>query len=67
VVHELNELILPQDINQGQKILLRLRPAHAPDTMYDEDQVIGTMLHEVSSTNSVRHHTTYAELTPHSS
>ncbi len=35
------------DINGGQKILLRLRPASAPDTFYDEDHVVGTMLHEV--------------------
>ena len=30
----------------GQRILLRLRPAWAPDTFYDEEDVIHTMLHE---------------------
>jgi hypothetical protein len=30
----------------GQKILLRLRPAWAPDTFYDEEDIILTMLHE---------------------
>ena len=36
------------DMNMGQKILLRLRPAHAPDTFYDEEEVVQTMLHEAS-------------------
>lgn len=36
-----------KDRNGGEKILIRLRPAHAPDTFYDEDHLIGTMLHEV--------------------
>ncbi len=31
----------------GQKILLRLRPAWAPDTFYPEEDIIETMLHEV--------------------
>ncbi len=30
----------------GEKILLRLRPAWAPDTFYSEEDVIHTMLHE---------------------
>ena len=42
-------LIFLADVNRGQKILLRLRPAHAPDTFYEERDVIGTMLHEVSA------------------
>lgn len=33
-------------MNGGEKILLRLRPAHAPDTFYDEANVVQTMLHE---------------------
>ncbi|PSS29655.1 hypothetical protein PHLCEN_2v2803 [Hermanssonia centrifuga] len=36
------------DVNGGQKILLRLRPARAPHTFYDEEHVIGTMLHELT-------------------
>ncbi|KAH9929760.1 WLM domain-containing protein [Fomitopsis serialis] len=36
------------DINGGQKILLRLRPAHAPDTFYDEEDIVHTMLHELT-------------------
>ncbi|KAF9515125.1 hypothetical protein BS47DRAFT_1372117 [Hydnum rufescens UP504] len=36
------------DVNGGQKILLRLRPAHAPSTFYDEDHLVGTMLHELT-------------------
>jgi hypothetical protein len=35
------------DINGGQTILIRLRPARAPDTFYDEEHLVGTMLHEV--------------------
>ena len=31
----------------GQKILLRLRPAWAPDTFYPEEDIVHTMLHEV--------------------
>lgn len=30
----------------GEKILLRLRPAWAPDTFYDDEDIIHTMLHE---------------------
>ncbi|KAG5652570.1 hypothetical protein H0H81_004530 [Sphagnurus paluster] len=37
-----------EDINKGQKICLRLRPAHAPDTFYEEDEVVQTMLHELT-------------------
>ncbi|EJF67222.1 WLM-domain-containing protein [Dichomitus squalens LYAD-421 SS1] len=36
------------DINGGEKILVRLRLPHAPDTFLPEDSVVGTMLHEVS-------------------
>ncbi|KAI0778767.1 WLM domain-containing protein [Trametes elegans] len=36
------------DINAGQKILLRLRPPHAPDTFYDEEDIVHTMLHELT-------------------
>ncbi|KAI0313787.1 WLM domain-containing protein [Amylostereum chailletii] len=36
------------DINGGQKILLRLRPAWAPDTFYPQEDVIRTMLHELT-------------------
>lgn len=35
------------DVNAGQKILLRLRPAWAPDTFYDEEDIVRVMLHEV--------------------
>jgi WLM domain len=35
------------DINMGQKILVRLRHAGAPDAFYPEEEVIHTMLHEV--------------------
>jgi len=43
-----NPSLLGLNINGGQKILLRLRPAHAPDTFYDEDHVVRTMLHELT-------------------
>ncbi|KAJ7508580.1 WLM domain-containing protein [Mycena galericulata] len=36
------------NVNGGQKILLRLRPAHAPDTFYEEEDVVQTMLHELT-------------------
>ncbi|KAH7922803.1 WLM-domain-containing protein [Leucogyrophana mollusca] len=36
------------DVNGGEQILLRLRPAWAPDTFYDEDQVVRVMLHELT-------------------
>ncbi|KAG6851382.1 hypothetical protein H0H93_005780 [Arthromyces matolae] len=36
------------DINGGQKICIRLRPYHAPDTFYDEDDLVQTMLHELT-------------------
>nr|GAT47439.1 predicted protein [Mycena chlorophos] len=40
--------LLGLNVNGGQKILLRLRPAHAPDTFMDEDDVVQTMLHELT-------------------
>ncbi|KAI3622493.1 WLM-domain-containingprotein [Moniliophthora roreri] len=36
------------DVNAGQKILLRLRPAHSPDTFLEEEDVVQTMLHELT-------------------
>ncbi|KAI0640007.1 WLM domain-containing protein [Trametes polyzona] len=36
------------NINSGQKILVRLRPPHAPDTFYDEEHIVHTMLHELT-------------------
>ncbi|TDL28155.1 WLM-domain-containing protein [Rickenella mellea] len=36
------------DVNMGEKILLRLRPAWAPDTFYEEDSIVKTMLHELT-------------------
>ncbi|KAF8913239.1 WLM domain-containing protein [Gymnopilus junonius] len=36
------------DVNMGQKILVRLRPAHSPDWFLPEEEVIGTMLHELT-------------------
>ncbi|KAF8079090.1 WLM domain-containing protein [Lyophyllum atratum] len=40
--------LIKLDVNMGQKICLRLRPAHAPDTFYDEEDVVQTMLHELT-------------------
>ncbi|KAF8559943.1 WLM-domain-containing protein [Imleria badia] len=36
------------DVNGGEKILLRLRSAWAPDTFLEEDPVVRTMLHELT-------------------
>ncbi|KAI6112465.1 WLM domain-containing protein [Pisolithus croceorrhizus] len=36
------------DVNSGEKILLRLRPPWAPDTFFEEDQVVRVMLHELT-------------------
>ncbi|KAG5643139.1 hypothetical protein DXG03_001529 [Asterophora parasitica] len=43
-----NPNLLGININRGMKICLRLRPAHAPDTFYEEEDVIQTMLHELT-------------------
>ncbi|KAI0347974.1 WLM-domain-containing protein [Trametopsis cervina] len=40
--------LLGLNVNGGEQILVRLRPAHAPDTFFDEDSVIRTMLHELT-------------------
>ena len=45
IVYQIYNLAVA-DINMGQKILLRLRPAWAPDTFYPEEDVVHTMLHE---------------------
>ncbi|KAH9038391.1 WLM-domain-containing protein [Lactarius pseudohatsudake] len=36
------------NINMGEKILLRLRPAWDPDAFYSEEDVVHTMLHELT-------------------
>ncbi|OAX42114.1 WLM-domain-containing protein [Rhizopogon vinicolor AM-OR11-026] len=36
------------NIDGGEQILLRLRPPWAPDTFYEEDQVVRVMLHELT-------------------
>ncbi|KAG0707589.1 WLM domain-containing protein [Suillus ampliporus] len=36
------------NVNGGEQILLRLRPPWAPDTFYEEDQVVRVMLHELT-------------------
>ncbi|KAI9570176.1 WLM domain-containing protein [Boletus coccyginus] len=36
------------DVNGGEQILLRLRPAWDPDTFLEEDAVVRTMLHELT-------------------
>ncbi|KAF8899221.1 WLM domain-containing protein [Infundibulicybe gibba] len=36
------------NVNMGQQILLRLRPAHAPDAFYEEEDVVQVMLHELT-------------------
>ncbi|KAJ7757470.1 WLM domain-containing protein [Mycena metata] len=43
-----NLIGLSKHVNGGQKILLRLRPARAPDTFYEEEEVVQTMLHELT-------------------
>lgn len=40
--------LLGMNVNMGQKILLRLRPAYSPDSFLDIDQVVQTMLHELT-------------------
>ncbi|KIJ66395.1 hypothetical protein HYDPIDRAFT_109416 [Hydnomerulius pinastri MD-312] len=40
--------LLALNVNGGEKILVRLRPAGSPDTFYEESQVVGTMLHELT-------------------
>jgi HAMP domain-containing protein len=35
------------NVNKGQKVLLRLRPAHALDSFHTWHDILGTMLHEV--------------------
>ncbi|KIP11779.1 hypothetical protein PHLGIDRAFT_27779 [Phlebiopsis gigantea 11061_1 CR5-6] len=40
--------LLGLNVNAGQKILVRLRPAHSPDTFHDEEEVVQTMLHELT-------------------
>ncbi|KAF8529901.1 WLM domain-containing protein [Gautieria morchelliformis] len=43
-----NESLMGLNVNMGQKILLRLRPPWAPDTFYDDEQLVLVMLHELS-------------------
>ncbi|KAH8918632.1 WLM-domain-containing protein [Atractiella rhizophila] len=44
-----NPGLLGLNVNHGQKICIRLRPAHSPNSFYDlETDLIGTMLHELT-------------------
>jgi len=43
-----NPALLGLNVNMGQKILVRLRPAHSPDSFLPEEDVVGTMLHELT-------------------
>jgi hypothetical protein len=40
-------LIYSLDVNMGQKILIRLRPAFDRGAFLQEEDLLGTMLHEV--------------------
>ncbi|RDX51198.1 WLM-domain-containing protein [Lentinus brumalis] len=40
--------LLGLNVNAGEKILVRLRPPHAPDTFFDEEDILHTMLHELT-------------------
>ena len=44
---------LSSDINMGQKILVRLRPHFDPNAFFPEEDVLHTMLHEVSERSSL--------------
>ncbi|KAJ3138107.1 hypothetical protein HDU90_001586 [Geranomyces variabilis] len=43
-----DDRLLGQNRNRGAEILIRLRPAHAPDTFYPTPDLIHTMLHELT-------------------
>ncbi|KAJ3750900.1 WLM domain-containing protein [Lentinula detonsa] len=43
-----SDLLSIVDVNMGQKILVRLRPPHSPDSFLPEEDVVGTMLHELT-------------------
>ncbi|KAG1774007.1 WLM domain-containing protein [Suillus placidus] len=43
------------DVNGGEQILLRLRLPWAPDTFYEEDQVVRVMLHEARKSFNLTH------------
>uniref|UniRef100_A0A8H7Y6U7 WLM domain-containing protein n=1 Tax=Psilocybe cubensis TaxID=181762 RepID=A0A8H7Y6U7_PSICU len=43
-----NPNLLGLNVNMGQEILVRLRPAHSPSSFLPEADVVGTMLHELT-------------------
>ncbi|PPQ64287.1 hypothetical protein CVT26_002170 [Gymnopilus dilepis] len=43
-----NPALLGLNVNMGQKILVRLRPSYSPDSFLPEEDVVGTMLHELT-------------------
>lgn len=43
-----NPSLLGMNKNAGQQILIRLRPAHSEDTFLELDDLMGTMLHELT-------------------
>jgi hypothetical protein len=43
-----NACLLGLNVNGGEKICVRLRPAAAPDTFYPYEDIVGTVLHELA-------------------
>ncbi|KAG8827156.1 hypothetical protein FRC18_009925, partial [Serendipita sp. 400] len=43
-----NPGLLGMNVNHGEKIYLRLRPYHSPTWFFDDEEVVGTMLHELT-------------------
>ncbi|KAJ4485675.1 WLM domain-containing protein [Lentinula aciculospora] len=43
-----NPSLLGLNVNMGQKILVRLRPHHSPDSFLPEEDVVQTVLHELT-------------------
>mmetsp|Transcript_30084 Transcript_30084/g.38649 ORF Transcript_30084/g.38649 Transcript_30084/m.38649 type:complete len:496 (-) Transcript_30084:113-1600(-) len=54
--------LLGMNVNRGQKILIRMRPAHSPNSFYPYEHLLGTMLHELAHMEIGPHNAAFQKL-----
>eukprot|EP00639_Heterosigma_akashiwo_P028201 CAMPEP_0194673506 /NCGR_PEP_ID=MMETSP0295-20121207/7095_1 /TAXON_ID=39354 /ORGANISM="Heterosigma akashiwo, Strain CCMP2393" /LENGTH=131 /DNA_ID=CAMNT_0039557447 /DNA_START=159 /DNA_END=551 /DNA_ORIENTATION=- len=54
--------LLGMNVNRGQKVLIRMRPAHNPNSFYPYEHLLGTMLHEMAHMEIGPHNAAFQKL-----
>ncbi|KAI9179643.1 Transporter of the ATP-binding cassette (ABC) [Blastocladiella emersonii ATCC 22665] len=57
-----DKCLLGLNINRGMEVRVRLRPAHNPDSFYDYDFILGTLLHELVHNRIAPHNAAFQAL-----